>query len=202
MAREVGVSRLTAFPLQTNTSAAATWGAAIDIPWLEEATVTYTTSSTSYYADNVTENSTTRVTGAEIELVVSSNMSPELLAQLTGKKYNKASVSTTANDKSPSYALAYEILMDDDSVRRYVIYNCNLRKEENSNTTVSDSIDAKTYTLLGTAKPLVSSKEIDLEMDSKEVAEYVADTNNDAADIAAVQNAWNQFFTTVARQVA
>ena len=49
------------------------------------------------------------------------------------------------------FALAYEILMDDNTTRRRVLYNCNLRKEEQSNETESEGEE---WTFTGKSLPV------------------------------------------------
>ena len=68
----------------------------------------------------------------------------------------------------PQFALAYEVLMDDNTTRRRVLYNCNLRKEEHSNETESEGEE---WTFTGKALPVeIEDKQyIDLWMSESEI---------------------------------
>ena len=64
----------------------------------------------------------------------------------------------------PQFALAYSIVLDDGTERRRVLYNCNLRKEEQSNETDSEG---ETWTLSG--------KAIAVEIDGKLYVDTILD---------------------------
>lgn len=197
MAREVGISNITFFPLLTDTPAGVpTYGEAIKIPWAVDLETENEYSEGSYYADNITENSLQKLAKVNVTMEVSSDTPPALDAKLTGKYHDKARSISSTRQKSPRGAIAYEILMDDDTVRRRVIYNVALTRNSQSNSTVEDSMDGKTYTYEGVGIPLQSNSDVDLVMDQKEVEKYVADTETNT-DHAEVQAEWDGFFTDV-----
>ena len=200
MAREIGLSRLTVFPVTKNDATGATFGTATPVSWVTNVSVSKTIAEYSAYADNIAEISSSKENGAELTITVSSDMSPKLEAQLTGKKYNNASMVSTADDTKPSFAIAYETVMSDGSVRRYCYYSCTISKNDQENETISDSVTAQTYELSVKAVPLVQTKELMIEMDEKEVTEFLADAAN-AANHDKVREAWEKFFETVPTQV-
>lgn len=197
MAREVGISNITFFPLLTDTPAGVpTYGEAIKIPWAVDLETENEYSEGSYYADNITENSLQKLAKVNVTMEVSSDTPPALDAKLTGKYHNKARSISSTRQKSPRGAIAYEILMDDDTVRRRVIYNVALTRNSQSNSTVEDSMDGKTYTYEGVGIPLQSNSDVDLVMDQKEIEAYVKDTEKNT-DYAEVQTEWDEFFENV-----
>lgn len=197
MAREVGISNITFFPLLTDTPAGVpTYGEAIKIPWAVDLETENEYSEGSYYADNITENSLQKLAKVNVTMEVSSDTPPALDAKLTGKYHNKARSISSTRQKSPRGAIAYEILMDDDTVRRRVIYNVALTRNSQSNSTVEDSMDGKTYTYDGVGIPLQSNSDVDLVMDQKEIEAYVKDTEKNT-DYAEVQTEWDEFFENV-----
>ena len=197
MAREIGVSNITFFPLLTdNSGSQPTYGEAIKIPWAVNFETEDEYSEGSYYADNITENSIKKLAKVNVTMEVSSDTPPALDAKLTGKYHDKARSVSSTRQKAPRGAIAYEILMDDDTVRRRVIYNVTLTRNSQSNSTVEDSMDGKTYTYEGVGIPLQSNSDVDLVMDQKEVEEYVADTVTNE-DYSEVQAEWEGFFNEV-----
>ena len=114
---------------------------------------------------------------------MSSNMGLKLLAELTGLEYANGKMATVIGGVVPQFALAYEILMDDNTTRRRVLYNCNLRKEEQSNETESEGEE---WTFTGKSLPVeIEGKQyVDLWMSESEInaivepetkAKYVAE---------------------------
>ena len=197
MAREVGISNITFFPLLTDTPAGVpTYGEAIKIPWAVDLETENEYSEGSYCADNITENSLQKLAKVNVTMEVSSDTPPALDAKLTGKYHNKARSISSTRQKSPRGAIAYEILMDDDTVRRRVIYNVALTRNSQSNSTVEDSMDGKTYTYEGVGIPLQSNSDVDLVMDQKEIEAYVKDKEKNT-DYAEVQTEWDEFFEKV-----
>ena len=120
---------------------------------------------------------------------MSSGMGLKLLAELTGLEYANGKMATNVGGVMPQMALAYEILMDDNTVRRRVLYSLNLRKEEQSNETESEG---ETWTLKGKALPVsINGKQyVDLWMSESEI-------NSLSTGKEQAQAEFNKFFTTV-----
>lgn len=196
MAREIGLSRLTVFELtDANT---ITYGAVTSVPWLVNIDVSKTIAEYTAHADNIPEFSSSKETGAELTLEVSSDMPPKLESGLTGKKYSNGAMISTTDDVKPSYGIAWETVMSDGNLRRYFYFNCTMSKDEQSNETVSDSVTAQTYNLTAKAIPLPTTKELMMVMDEREVDELIA-ANDPKKD--AIQKVWNEWFTTAPRPV-
>lgn len=179
MARELGVRKLTAFPLQTG----GTYGQAITLKNCVSLNTTNNYTEIEYFSDCTTEHSSATLQNVEVEIVMSSNMGLKLLAELTGLEYENGKMATVIGGVVPQFALAYEILMDDNTTRRRVLYNCNLKKEEQSNETESEGEE---WTFTGKALPVeIEGKQyIDLWMSESEInaivepetkAKYVAE---------------------------
>ena len=122
---------------------------------------------------------------------MSSNMGLKLLAELTGLEYANGKMATVIGGVVPQFALAYEILMDDNTTRRRVLYNCNLRKEEQSNETESEGEE---WTFTGKSLPVeIKGKQyVDLWMSESEI-EAITEPETKAKYKAE----YEKFFTTV-----
>ena len=164
MPRELGVRKLTAFPLQTG----GTYGGAIALKNCVSLKTTNSYKEIEYYSDCTTEQSSAILQYVEVEMIMSSNMGLKLLAQLTGLEYANGKMAGVVGSVVPQFALAYEVLMDDNTTRRRVLYNCNLRKEEHSNETESEGEE---WTFTGKALPIeVEDKQyVDLWMSESEI---------------------------------
>lgn len=196
MAREIGLSRFTLFEL-TNANQTQ-YGAAIDVPWLVNIEVSKTIAEYEAYADNLAEISSSRETGAELTVEVSSDMPPKLEADIVGKKYSNGALISTTDDVKKSYGAAWETVMSDGNIRRYFYFNCSFSKNEQSNETISDSITAQTYSLTGKAIPLPTTKELMMVMDEREVKTLLDTTPDNAQEI---QDLWDNWFTKAPRPV-
>lgn len=196
MAREIGLSRFTLFEL-TNANQTQ-YGAAINVPWLVNIEVSKTIAEYESYADNLAEVSSSRETGAELTVEVSSDMPPKLEADIVGKKYSNGALISTTDDVKKSYGAAWETVMSDGNVRRYFYFNCSFSKNEQSNETISDSITAQTYSLTGKAIPLPTTKELMMVMDEREV-KTLLDTTPD--NVQEIQDLWDNWFTKAPRPV-
>lgn len=147
MARELGVRKLHAFPMESSGS----YGEAIQMKNCVTFNTTNNYKEREYYSDCTTENSSATLESVDVEIEMSSSMGYALLAKITAMEYEKGKASTVVGAKIPQFALAYEILMDDGSTRRRVLYNCNLKKDEQSNESESEG---ETWTLSGKALPV------------------------------------------------
>ena len=185
--RELGVRKLHAFKKESE----GTYGSAIPLKNCVSLKTTNEYTEREYYSDCTTEHSSSVLKSVEIELVMSSNMGLKLLAELTGQEYANGKMATIVSSEVPQFALAYEVLMDDDTTRKRVLYNCNLRKEEHSNETESEGEE---WTFTGTALPVeINDKQyVDLWMSESEI-----NAISDPETKAKYQAEYNKFFTTV-----
>ena len=179
MARETGVKNLTAFPLES----IGTYGSAIPLKNCVSLNTTNNYTEISYNSDCTVEYSSARLDDVDVEIEMSSNMGYKLLAQLTGMEYANGKASTIVNSVFPQFALAYSIVLDDGTERRRVLYDCNLRKEEQTNETDSEG---EVWTLSGKALPveidgvlyvdtILDQKEINAIVEPETKAKYVAE---------------------------
>lgn len=187
MARETGVKNLTAFPLES----IGTYGSAIPLKNCVSLNTTNNYTEISYNSDCTVEYSSARLDDVDVEIEMSSNMGYKLLAQLTGMEYANGKASTIVNSVFPQFALAYSIVLDDGTERRRVLYDCNLRKEEQVNETDSEG---EVWTLSGKALPVEIDGVlyVDTILDQKEV-EAIAESETKAK----YQKEFNEFFTKV-----
>lgn len=164
MARELGVRKLTAFKVESE----GAYGSAIPLKNCVSLKTTNNYTEIEYYSDCTTEHSSATLQNVEVEIVMSSNMGLKLLAELTGLEYANGKMATVIGGVVPQFALAYEILMDDNTTRRRVLYNCNIRKEEQSNETESEGEE---WTFTGKALPVEfeGKQYIDLWMSESEI---------------------------------
>ena len=79
--------------------------------------------------------------------------------------------------------------MDDGNLRRRVIYKVALAKNSRNNATQEDSLEGQTFSYEGTGVPLVSKKQVEMEMDLKEIN---AITDSQEKELAL--NHWEKFF--------
>ena len=192
MSREIGLSRLTVFELTDATTDKPVYDAAMPVEWVVNIDVSKTVASYAVYADNVAEISSSKTTGAELTIEVSSHMPPSLEAYLTGATYDKGVMIQGADETKKQFGIAYETVMDTGKLRRYFYTNCTISKNEQSNTTISDSIDAKTYSLTVNAIPLPISKELFMVMDELDMEDAMA---QNPAEATAIEQVWDDWFT-------
>ena len=187
MPRELGVRKLTAFKLENE----GTYGSALPLKNCVSLKTTNSYKEIEYYSDCTTEHSASILQYVDVEMVMSSSMALKLLAELTGLEYANGKMAGVVGSAVPQFALAYEVLMDDNTTRRRVLYNCNLKKEEQSNESESEGEE---WTFTGKALPVeiedkqyvdlwMSESEINSIVESETKAKYVAE--------------YNKFFTTV-----
>lgn len=187
MPRELGVRKLTAFKLESE----GAYGNAIPLRNCVSLKTTNSYKEIEYYSDCTTERSSAILQYVEVEMIMSSNMGLELVAQLTGLEYANGKMAGVVGSVVPQFALAYEVLMDDNTTRRRVLYNCNLRKEEHSNETESEGEE---WTFTGKALPIeVEDKQyVDLWMSESEI-----NAIESPDDKSKYQAEYAKFFTSV-----
>ena len=187
MARETGVKNLTAFKLESG----VTYGEAIPLKHCVSLNTTNNYTEISYNSDCTVEYSSARLDDVDVEIEMSSVMGYKLLAELTGMEYVNGKASTIVNSVFPQFALAYSIVLDDGTERRRVLYDCNLRKEEQNNETDSEG---ETWTLSGKALPVEINGVlyIDTILDQKEIDAIVETTTK-----AKYKAEFDGFFTSV-----
>ena len=122
---------------------------------------------------------------------MSSAMGYKLLADLTGMQYKNGKASTIVETIFPKFALAYSIVLDDGTERRRVLYNCNLKKDEQSNETDSEG---ETWTLSGKALPVEIDGVlyVDTILDQKEIEGI-----EDPEEKSKYQKEFKEFFSKV-----
>ena len=186
MARETGVKNLTAFKKESES-----YGQAIPMKKCVSLKTTNNYKDISYESDCTIEYASAKLDYVDVEVVMSSAMGYKLLAQLTGMKYKNGKASTIVDAVFPQFALAYSIVLDDGSERRRVLYDCNLKKDEQSNETSSEG---ETWTLSGKALPvdIDGALYVDTILDQKEIEAIEAPD-----DKSKYQKEFNEFFTKV-----
>lgn len=187
MARETGVKNLTAFKMNEGN----TYGNAIPMKKCVSLKTTNSYKDISYDSDCTIEYSSSKLDYVDVEVVMSSAMGYKLLAELTGMQYKNGKASTIVDSVFPQFALAYSIVLDDGKERRRVLYNCNLKKDEQSNETDSEG---ETWTLSGKALPVEIDDVlyVDTILDQKEIEEITDQEEKDK-----YQKEFNEFFTKV-----
>jgi hypothetical protein len=181
------VRKLTAFPLEP----IGTYGSAIPLKNCVSLNTTNNYKEIEYYSDCTTEHSSATLQNVDVELEMSSAMALKLLAEITGMEYANGKMATIVGAAIPQIALAYEVLMDDETTRRRVLYSLNLRKEEQTNETESEG---ETWKLVGKALPVeIEGKQyVDLWMSETEI-EAIEDPETKAK----YKDEYNKFFTSV-----
>ena len=190
MAREIGISSVHLFPVLNETDIDINYGPAIPVKWAVSLESTLNYSESAYYADNVQEFSSKLLTNIDLTLEMSSNISPDLDAQITGKHFINGTVITSTNALPKPFAIAYEVKMDDGNLRRFVYYKTIFTRENISNETVSDSVTAQTYTYTGKCSALLKNNSFMSVMDRAVIDAMTPGGDKDAAELA-----WANFFT-------
>lgn len=206
MAREVGISNITLFPLQKDDARNLTYddAAKFALPWAVSFETAEEYAESEYYADNIVERSAKLLSKIGLSLEVSSDTPPALDAKITGKAHKYGMSINLTGTTQPTFAIAYSIMMDDGNERRRVIYKCNLARSGQTNETVSDSVTAQTFTYEGSASALVYNNRFDAIMDKKEI-DAMPEGNQSGGPTEqeaykakqAALNAWKNFFTAV-----
>lgn len=189
--REVGISKITFFPLTGDDVSAQvpTYGTAFGLPWAVSLETENQYSEGEYYADNIVESSTRKLSKVNIKMEVSSNTPPALDAKITGKGYKNGKSYSRVGQATPAYAVGYEILMDDGNIRRRILFNCCFTRNSQANKTQEDSLEGQTYTYEGVAIPLKSTKDVEMTMDLNEIKAL------SAPDKDKILAQFNAFFT-------
>ena len=187
MARELGARNVTAFPFQSG----GVYGTAIPLKNCVAINVKNNYDEKEYYSDGGIENSISTLKSADVELEMSSNMPLSTLGKITALNYEYGKLTTGTSSDAPRIALAYEIIMDDDTTRRRVLYNVTLRKEESNNETESDG---ETFVLNGKAVPIEygNKRYVDLTMGETDIESM--EENEEKTKIKAE---YDKFFTKV-----
>ena len=200
MAREIGISniRLIQFREETDKTNYADVryynDSPIDVKYAVSLEVENENATGEYYGDNIIEHSVNQLSKMNVTLEVSSQISPEDDAQIRGLKTGKGKVGTGVDANPPYFALMYEVKMDDDTIRKKVIYKVKFTRNSHANATQEDAIEGQTYTYEGVAVPLVYNGVLDMAMDQKEVLEYV-DAGH--ANAGTVEDHFEKFFNKV-----
>lgn len=191
MAREEGLSKITLFPLTKDEAGGEpTWGEPISVPWAQNIETEDEYREGIYYGDNIVEQARKSLSKIGVEMEVSSDISPKLDSQITGKGYTGGMAHKTLGQQAPSYALAYEILMSDGNLRRRIIYNIGFTRDAHTNKTIEEEGEGQTYTYSGVGLPLASTGDVEGIMDLKEINKVV-----DEGEKAFLKQRWESFFT-------
>ncbi|MGG7058454.1 hypothetical protein ACQPUZ_09170 [Clostridium tertium] len=187
MPRELGVRKLHAFKLESE----GTYGTAIPLKNCVSLKTTNNYKEIEYFSDCTTEYSSATLQSVDVEIVMSSAMGLKLLADLTGQEYENGKMATLVGGEVPQIALAYEILLDDNTTRRRVLYSLNLRKEEQSNESESEGEE---WTFTGKALPVeIKDKQyVDLWMSESEIENIQQEETK-----TKYKAEYNKFFTNV-----
>lgn len=204
MSREIGISRLTVYKLTDANAPVAVYEKGKSVPWVVNVEVSRVIASFNVFADNVAEIASSKVTGADLTIEVSSDMKPSLESELTGTSYINGMMVSNTDDKKPQWGIAYETVMDTGKVRRYFFTNCTISKDSQSNTTVSDSIDAKTYNLTVKAVPIATTKELFFVMDEDDYEKAYNDLAQagQQPEADALKDVWEKWFEDAPKPVA
>lgn len=185
MARETGVRKLTAFKLENN----GQYGSPIALKNCVSINTTNNFKEISYNSDCKVEYSSATLEYVDVEISMSSAMGYKLLAELTGMDYANGKASTVVGAVIPQFALAYAIVLDNGKERRRILYNVNLKKDEQSNETDSEG---EVWTLSGKALPVEIDNKmyVDTLMDEMEI-EAIVDEDTKAK----YKKEFDEFFT-------
>lgn len=192
MAREEGLSNITLFPLTTDKKGVApVWGEPIALPWAQNLETEDEYREGIYYGDNIVEQARKVIAKIGVEMEVSSDTPPKLDAEITGKGYKGGMSYKSIGQSAPAYAVAYEILMSDGSLRRRVIYNIGFTRDSQANKTIEEEGEGQTYTYSGVGLPLTSTGDVDGTMDLKEI-----EATTEEAEKTWLKKRWDEFFTS------
>lgn len=170
MAREEGISNLTLFEIEEDLpTGAPTFLAPFKCPWAVNLETEDEYIEGEYKADNIVEQSKRRISKVKVKMEVSSDVPPKLDAKIASKGYKGGMAYKNSNENTTKrYALAYEILMSDGSIRRRVIYNIAFTRNAQTNET-QDENTGTTYNYDGVGIPLASTGDVEGTMDLKEI---------------------------------
>ncbi|AOY53870.1 MULTISPECIES: hypothetical protein [Clostridium] len=181
MARELGIRKVTFFPSTGDNQ----YGSPIPLEWAVNLETKNNYKEKEYKGDMKIERSTKVLESVDITLGVSSNLPPKVESQITGAEYSHCMKITKTSTIPVSGALAYEIVMDDSTVRRRCLKYCSLAKDEQKN-----DVDSEGEVFTFSGKAISDSLDnVDILMDQKEVEAASGDSEAKAA--------WDNFFTKV-----
>ena len=190
MAREEGISRITMWPLETDkVGSKPTFGELFPLPWAVNFETEDEYREGQYYGDNIVEQSKKSISKVTVDMEVSSDTPPSLDAKITGKGYKGGMSYKNTGDKTPAYAVGYEILMSDGNLRRRIIYNVGFTRNSHTNKTIEDEAEGQTYTYSGVGLPLASTGDVEAMMDLAEIAAVEAESEK-----TWLKERWDKFF--------
>ena len=184
MAREEGISRITMWPLETDkVGSKPTYGEKFLLPWAVNFETEDEYREGQYYGDNIVEQSKKSISKVTVDMEVSSDTPPSLDAKITGKGYKDI------GDKTPAYAVGYEILMSDGNIRRRIIYNVGFTRNSHTNKTIEDEAEGQTYTYSGVGLPLASTGDVEAIIDLAEI-----EATSSEEEKTWLKERWDKFF--------
>ncbi|MDU2266693.1 hypothetical protein [Clostridium celatum] len=177
MARETFASKVTFFPMTES----GRYGEAVKLQWCTNLKTKNNYKTGEQKADGTIEKVTTRLETVDIELGLSSQLPLSIEAKLTGAEYENGLKIVKSTTAPVVGALAYEIADDEGNpMRRRVLRNCTLSKDERSNESESEGEELKF-----TGKAIADSNgDVEFELDIKEIGENTAN-----------KSLWDSFFT-------
>lgn len=181
MARELGIRKVTFFPSTDDNK----YGSPIPLEWAVSLETKNNYKEKEYKGDMKIERSIKVLESVDITLGVSSTLPPKIESQITGADYEHCMKITKTSTIPVSGALAYEIVMDDSTVRRRCLKYCSLSRDEQKN-----DVDSEGEVFTFSGKAISDSLDnVDILMDQKEVEA--------ASDDSDAKTAWDNFFTKV-----
>ena len=145
---------------------------------LETLSITESYAEGSNYADNLRNIYIKELVGADLSLTFS-NISREIVAELTGQTYATGELEYKTSAVAPQIALLFEKNYSDGSKDRIVYYNCKLSKDNENGETKTDSFNFVEDTLSGQAIPMSGSlktKDQGADVTLNGVLKYVMDS--------------------------
>lgn len=172
MARRIGFKNISVAKLTSDTDSQPCYQEYVKVPGAISLKTSDEYGEYTFYSDDAIEESGKKLVKSEIEIEVG-YITNELKATLTGIKYDPESGKTykNANATQPIFALAYEMPKSNGKSDLRVIYKCTFSIEESESTTIEDGIESNNFVIKGTAVPLTSNGNLDMEISTDDDAE-------------------------------
>jgi len=150
---QIGVKKLVAFPLTTDTETETAYGAAVRLAPLIKIELTPNTVEGSLYGDDDVVYSNFGMTGYNIT-IDTADLSPEHLALLLGHKKDSADgITINSNDEGQAVGLAFESKRADGNTQFVVLYKVKFSPSNESYETKGENITYQTPQLTGKVLP-------------------------------------------------
>lgn len=150
---KIGVKKLVAFPLTTDTDTETTYGTAVRLAPLIKLELTPNTVEGSLYGDDDVVYSNFGMTGYKIT-IDTADLMPEHVNLLLGHKKDTANgITVNSNDEGQAVGLAFESKRADGNTEYVVLYKVKFSPSSESYETKGENITYQTPQLTGTALP-------------------------------------------------